>query len=61
MVNLEWAVRKVTLDELQKCLNDLENDGFEIDKYEKLAEEYDGIKFVVVAFKNVRWLDELGV
>ncbi len=48
---LEWVIKTVFVSELQDTLNALEQDGYEIERFESLMNSYEGIKWLVAAWK----------
>lgn len=45
---LTWVVESVTTDKLQEVLNKFEHEGYDVDKYEHVAEHFEGLWWVVV-------------
>lgn len=50
---LDWKVEVVKLQKLQETMNEFEQLGYEIDKYEQIAESYDGAEWVVIGWKPI--------
>lgn len=50
---LNWKVEIVKIQKLQETMNAMEQDGYEIDKYEHVADTFDGPDWIVVGWKPV--------
>jgi hypothetical protein len=48
---LVWKVVVVKVDKLQDTLNDFEQNDYEIERFERHAETYEGVDWVVVGWK----------
>lgn len=50
-VRLTWRVEIVKANQLQDMLNTLENEDYEVERFEKHAETYEGVEWIVVGWK----------
>jgi hypothetical protein len=48
---LEWATKTTNTEELADTLNWFELNGYEVDRYDKLVDHYEYIKWIVVGWK----------